>query len=104
MDGTVHDGFPWWLRPFLMKGVVAITLGKNIWLRKGMEEEAREHVLVHERVHVRQQAELGVLRFLVRYLFEYFRNRLVRRMSAAEAYRRISFEEEAFAAEGSETV
>jgi hypothetical protein len=100
----IHDGFPWWLRPFLMKDVAAITLGPHIWIRKGIEGEERQRLLRHERVHVAQQERLGVLLFLGRYLFEYLGNLLFRRMSRDEAYRRISFEQEAFAAERSETV
>ncbi|GAB3897244.1 hypothetical protein GCM10028803_15530 [Larkinella knui] len=52
-------------------------------------------MLHHERIHLRQQLELGILPFYVWYLLEY----LVRRWqytSHYEAYRNISFEREAF--------
>jgi hypothetical protein len=91
----VRSGFPWWMRPFLMRGVAAITLGRRVWIRAGAESEA---LLRHELTHVRQMRDLGVIRFLWRYLREYLRNRLGG-MSADAAYRNISFEEEAFAAE-----
>lgn len=53
-------------------------------------------LLNHERIHLRQQAELGVVPFYVWYVFEY----IIRRCqygSHYAAYRNISFEREAFA-------
>ena len=88
-------GFPWWMRPFLMRGVAAITIGRRVWVRPDAYSDG---LLRHELAHVRQMRELGVLRFLWRYLGEYVRNRL-NGMSADDAYRNISFEREAFAAE-----
>lgn len=55
-------------------------------------------LLNHERIHLRQQAELGVLPFYLWYVLEY----LIRRLQYAShyaAYRNISFEREAFANE-----
>ncbi|WP_421828964.1 hypothetical protein [Larkinella sp.] len=52
-------------------------------------------LLHHERIHLRQQLELGILPFYVWYLLEY----LIRRWQYREhydAYRNISFEREAF--------
>ncbi|GAA4408310.1 hypothetical protein GCM10023187_29990 [Nibrella viscosa] len=52
----------------------------------------------HERVHLRQQLELGILPFYIWYLVEY----LIRRWQYRDhytAYRNISFEREAFANE-----
>ena len=57
-----------------------------------------ESVLRHELVHVRQIAQAGMLRFYGQWIWEYLRNRLSG-MAPDEAYRRISFEEEAFSAE-----
>lgn len=55
-------------------------------------------LLNHERIHLRQQAELGVLPFYIWYVVEY----LIRRWQYRnhyQAYRNISFEREAFANE-----
>ncbi|MBE7179565.1 MAG: hypothetical protein INR69_24390 [Mucilaginibacter polytrichastri] len=52
-------------------------------------------LLNHERIHLRQQAELGVLPFYLWYILEY----LIRRFQYRDhylAYRNISFEREAF--------
>ena len=57
----------------------------------------------HELVHVRQMGELGLVRFLWKYVAEYLRHRRAG-MSHDQAYRAISFEAEAFAAERGQTV
>jgi hypothetical protein len=90
----IRTRFPWWLRPFLAHGVIAITLGRRVYIA---EEHVERH-LRHELVHVQQIARLGVIRFYWRYLREYV---ALRRsgLSPSQAYHRISFEQEAFSAE-----
>lgn len=93
--------YPWWLKPFVMRGVIGITLGRTVYLSETFLERPRaevERLVRHELVHVRQVARLGLLRFLWRYASEYVRNRRAG-MPSGEAYRRISFEQEAYAAE-----
>lgn len=97
-EARVAVGYPWWLRPWLFADVVAITLGRRIYLRAGLAEEQIETVLRHELVHVRQVAENGLPQFLWRYGSEYVRNRRSG-LSHDQAYRAVSFEREAFAAE-----
>ena len=53
-------------------------------------------LLNHERIHLRQQLELLILPFYIWYLAEYGWN-LLHYKSRYAAYRKISFEEEAFA-------
>jgi hypothetical protein len=91
----VRYRFPWWLRPFLLRGVAGITLGRRVYIEGGDVES----ILRHELVHVRQIQRLGLFRFYWSYVREYVSNRR-RGMNAADAYRAISLEEEAFAAEG----
>ena len=86
--------FPWWLRPFLLGGVAGITLGRRIYI----EGANPESILRHELVHVGQIQRLGLIRFYWTYIREYVAN-LRRGLPSAEAYRRISLEKEAFAAE-----
>lgn len=101
LRARVVPGYPWWLRPFVARGVIAITLGRRIYLSADFVR-ARAHeaegLLRHEIVHVGQVARLGLIRFLLRYAGEYLS---LRRQGFGhfEAYRRISFEVEAFAAE-----
>lgn len=92
----IRIGYPRWL--LLPRDVAAITLGRRIWIARELPPEELERLLRHELVHVRQMEERGVVRFLIRYLAEYLRNRC-RRMGHDAAYRAISFEQEAFAAE-----
>jgi len=99
-EAIVRVGYPWWLRLFLLRRVIAITLGRRIYIAKG---HATEALLRHELVHVRQAGELGMIRFLWRYAVEYVRNRR-RGMTHDDAYRAISFETEAFAAEAGQPV
>lgn len=94
----VRTRFPFWLRPFLMRDVVAITLGRRIYLSARAGEAAAERLLRHELVHVQQINRLGLFRFYWLYVTEFLRN-LRAGMTSEEAYRRISFEQEALAAE-----
>lgn len=94
----VRFRYPWWLRPFLIRGVAAITLGRRIYLAPDIRREQRERFLRHELVHVRQIRRHGLLGFYGRYLREYVRHRR-QGLSSSEAYRNISFEIEALAAE-----
>ena len=95
---VVRYTFPWWLRPFLLSGVVGITLGRRIYLAREVSQQQLERFLRHELTHVRQIQRLGLIRFYARYASEYIGNRR-RGLSSSEAYRRISFEMEALAAE-----
>jgi len=99
-EAIVRIGYPWWLRLFLLRRVIAITLGRRIFIAEGHASDA---LLRHELVHVQQAGELGVIRFLWRYAAEYVRNRR-RGMTHDDAYRAISFEAEAFAAETGQPV
>jgi uncharacterized protein DUF4157 len=94
----VRHGFPWWLRPFLRRGVIGITIGRRVYLAADLAGHDAEALLRHELAHVRQVATIGFARFYFRYAVEYLRNRRAG-MPAADAYRNISFEREAMAAE-----
>lgn len=91
-------GYPWWLRPFLASDVIAITLGRRIYLREG---STSERLLRHELAHVCQVNRLGLPRFLWRYVTEFTRH-WRRLRSVPAAYAAISFEIEACAAEEGE--
>jgi hypothetical protein len=94
----IRVGYPWWLSPFLMKDVAAITLGRRIYVRADVAEGYMERLLRHELAHVRQIERHGLLRFYSLYVVEFVRHfRRVR--SISRAYALISFEIEAVAAE-----
>jgi hypothetical protein len=93
----VRFHYPWWLRPFLLEGVGAITIGRRIYVRSGVGEHLHR-LLRHELAHVRQINKNGLLRFYILYVVEYLKN--VRAgMTSYDAYRSISFERDAYAAE-----
>lgn len=91
-------GYPWWLRPFLARDVIAITLGHRIYLRAQLEGPSFERLIRHELAHVAQVDRLGLVVFLWRYVTE-FAGHWVRLRNVAAAYTAISFEIEARAAE-----
>ncbi|SRR5713101_357017 len=97
-EPRISHQFPWWLRPFLQRGVVAITLGRRIYFSAKLEGAELQRLLRHELVHVEQINRIGLVRFYWRYIREYV---TLRRsgLKSFEAYQRISFEQEACAAE-----
>lgn len=97
----VRLGYPWWLRPFMSRNVIAITLGRRIYLSSAAAVRSMDYLdrlLRHELAHVRQVRRHGLPGFLVRYVAEFLRH-LWRTRSMDAAYRDISFEVEARAAE-----
>ena len=100
MSDHVRNGFPWWLRPFLFNDVIAITLGRRVYVSAKLGGAERERIVAHELAHVAQIARVGLLRFYGGYVIEYVANRR-KGMTPHEAYRRISFEQEALIIEAS---
>ena len=99
----VRLGYPWWLRPFMARNVIAITLGRRIYLNAAAATRSVDYLdrlLKHELAHVRQVNRHGLVGFLIRYVAEFLRH-LWRTRSMDAAYRDISFEVEARAAEES---
>lgn len=78
--------------PWLPTGVAAMTLGGLVFIRRDHLDD--ERLLAHELVHVRQWRDLGVVRFLWRYLSAYARGRLGG-LSHQAAYLAIPLEVEA---------
>jgi hypothetical protein len=73
-------------------GAAAITLGPVVCVRRRFAGD--EQLLRHEAVHVQQWRDLGVVRFLVRYVTAYVHWR-ARGYGHWAAYRRIPLEVEA---------
>ncbi len=94
----VRMSYPWWLRPWLMRDVVGITLGRRIYLNGKAAPATIERLLRHELAHVRQINRLGLFVFYWRYISEFARHFWHVR-SISRAYALISFEREAVAAE-----
>lgn len=87
-----------WVIPFLLrKKFLGITLWPFIIVRD--KTLLNDSVFItHEKIHIRQQAEMLVVFFYVWYIFEYLL-RLVQYKDRNKAYRNISFEREAYANE-----
>jgi hypothetical protein len=96
----VHVGYPRWLRPWLARDVIAITLGRTIYVSERALDRL-EPLIRHELAHVRQVNRHGLLPFLARYVAE-FLGHFWRVRSVSRAYAMISFEIEAAAAEEDE--
>lgn len=78
-------------------GVSAMTLGRWVLIDPDAldgDPVTLGRLTLHELFHLRQIAELGLARFLVRYLTDYFRGRL-RRQSHRDAYLGVGLEWEA---------
>ncbi|AHM59002.1 hypothetical protein D770_03675 [Flammeovirgaceae bacterium 311] len=71
----------------------AITLFPFVLI--GNKTQLSRRLVVHERIHLRQQAEMLIVPFYLWYLLEYL-VRLIRYRSRYRAYRNISFEREAY--------
>ncbi|MGH8870686.1 MAG: eCIS core domain-containing protein [Acidimicrobiia bacterium] len=85
------------LQRFWARDIRAMTLGRTIFLEPLLLSSAQDRaglLLVHELVHVRQWHELGVMRFLWRYLSAYLRGRWDR-LGHRAAYLAIPLEVEA---------
>lgn len=80
--------------PFLAPGSSGMTIGRYVFLTTDVDRSGGRELLAHELVHVRQYAETGLARFLLRYLRDYFRG-LVRLRNHRQAYLAIPTEVEA---------
>jgi len=74
-----------------------ITLYPFIFI-KNPEDKSNKVLINHEKIHLRQQLELLVIFFYIWYVVEYY-FWLLKLKNPQKAYRRISFEREAYAME-----
>jgi len=80
--------------PFLAPGSSGMTIGRFVFLTKDADRSGRRELLAHELIHVRQYANAGLVRFLLRYLRDYLVG-LVRLRHHRRAYLAIPAEEAA---------
>ena len=81
--------------PVLAPGTSGMTLGRFVFVTSDENRNGTRKLLAHELVHVRQWHELGVVRFLAKYLASYSRE-MIRHRNHARAYRAIRLEVEAY--------
>lgn len=79
------------------KGYQGITLYPIVFL-KDKKLLANDYLLNHEMIHIKQQQELLIIFFYLWYVIEFI-IKLMKYRSWWKAYRRISFEREAYAME-----
>jgi hypothetical protein len=98
-DKVLVRSAPRLMRRFWGRGISAMTLPNRIFIDPGAMTARRGPgvLLVHELIHVRQWGELGVARFLWRYLSAYLSGRM-KGMDHRSAYLAIPLEVEARAA------
>jgi len=105
LRARIRHGYPFWLSWVVRADVLAITLGRSIYLAPALLERGDElltRTLRHELVHVEQAGRIGLVRFLHQYVRDYLHLRRSG-LGSAEAYAAIPFEVEARAAEGPAT-
>lgn len=79
--------------------ILGIALFPFIILRK--KELKKDKILInHEKIHLRQQLELGIIFFYIWYILEFF-YWLIKYKNKNIAYKNICFEKEAFTKENS---
>ncbi|KPE53133.1 hypothetical protein [Chryseobacterium indologenes] len=81
-------------KPLKKLKINGITLFPFIFIRKP-EDKENKILINHERIHLRQQMELLVIFFYIVYVIEYY-YWFFRLKNGYLAYRRISFEREAY--------
>jgi hypothetical protein len=97
LDRVTVASAPGWLTKLWGSTVSAMTLRTRIYIKPDLLENDPADLgwlIVHELVHVRQWAQLGVLRFLWRYVAGYLQGRLTG-LAHPDAYRSIPIEIEA---------
>jgi len=88
---------PNFFKVFIRKDFVGIALWPFIIFQN--EESKKDKVILnHEKIHLRQQIEMLVFFFYLWYLLEFLYH-LIKTKNHLTAYRKISFEKEAYAME-----
>jgi hypothetical protein len=97
LDRVKVKAAPGWMRRLWLGPVSAMTLPGGIYMRTEVltgDPAILGPLLFHELIHSRQWLELGVVRFLFRYLSGYLRGRLQRK-GHRQAYLDIPLEQQA---------
>jgi len=74
--------------------IIAMTFNGKIYLKDTLEK-TNSITINHEKIHAVQQAEVGMTRFLYLYFKDFFKH-WIKSHSWANAYYKISFEQEAY--------
>ena len=61
----------WWLTIFANPNMIT-TISPNIYVSKNfhyLSKKSQEHIIEHEMIHLQQQKDVGILKFLFLYIF-----------------------------------
>ena len=95
---VIHLSIPWYVRKFARITPAAYTSGNNIHFAPGKyDPDSASGIarIAHEITHTEQYCRYGKLRFRVKYLRFFFKNKS-KQLSDDEAYYTIPFEKEAY--------
>ena len=87
-----NSKLPKFLSYFAPIDIGAISLFGFVFSQKEMSERTKRH----ETIHFQQQLETLMIGFLFVYLWDYFRNRIVKKMNGRDAYYALKAEKEAY--------
>lgn len=79
-----------------VKNFTALTLLPFIFVRSSYKGKLSTVIENHEKIHLRQQAEMLVIFFLIWYVVEYVIRWICYGFNHGKAYKNISFEREAY--------
>ena len=95
---VIHLSIPWYVRKFAKITPAAYTSGNKIYFAPNQYDPSTVDgiaSIAHEITHVEQYRKYGKLRFRVKYLAFFLKNKR-KQMEDSEAYEGIAFEKEAF--------
>lgn len=95
---VIHLSIPWYVRRFARITPGAYTSGNKIYFAPGHYDPNTVTgiaSIAHELTHIQQYRKYGKLRFRLKYLVFFFKNK-GKQMEDSEAYEGIPFEKEAF--------
>ncbi|HEX5736323.1 MAG TPA: DUF4157 domain-containing protein [Blastocatellia bacterium] len=95
---VIHLSIPWYVRKFAKITPAAYTSGNKIYFAPGQYDPNSVNGvgrIAHEIAHTLQYSQYGKVRFRVKYLRYFFKNKR-KRLCDDEAYRAIPFEKEAY--------
>ena len=83
---------PNFMEKFAPIKISAISLFGFVFSKESMSEKVKRH----ETIHFQQQLETGMVGFLFIYLWDYAKNRFIKKMDGPQAYLNLRAEKEAY--------
>lgn len=87
-----NSRLPYFMEKFAPIQISAISLFGFVFSKGIMSEKVKRH----ETIHFQQQLETGMIGFLFIYLWDYAKNRFIKKMNGKDAYFNLRAEKEAY--------